>query len=59
MLYAAEVNVVRAQKLWPRSIAPPPLTEGDKRAYVAYAETEERRPEVDVRVDIGDQAHSA
>jgi membrane protein len=59
VLYAAEVNVVRAQRLWPRSIAPPPLTEGDKRAYVAYAESEERRPEMDVRVDIGDQAHSA
>jgi membrane protein len=59
VLYAAEVNVVRAHRLWPRSIAPPPLTDGDKRAYVAYAETEERRPEVDVRVDIGDQAHSA
>jgi membrane protein len=59
VLYAAEVNVVRAHRLWPRSIAPPPLTDGDKRAYVSYAETEERRPEVDVRVDIGDQAHSA
>ncbi len=33
VLYAAEVNVVRAQHLWPRSIAPPPLTDGDKRAY--------------------------
>jgi YihY family inner membrane protein len=52
VLYAAEVNVVRAQHLWPRSIAPPPLTDGDKRAYAAYAETEERRPDERVQVDI-------
>ncbi len=52
VLYAAEVNVVRAHHLWPRSIAPPPLTDGDKRAYAAYAETEERRPEERVEVDI-------
>jgi YihY family inner membrane protein len=58
VLYAAEVNVVRAQHLWPRSIAPPPLTEGDKRAYVAYAETEERRPEEDVQVEIDEGAPS-
>jgi membrane protein len=54
VLYAAEVNVVRARRLWPRSIAPPPLTEGDKRAYAAYAETEERRPDERVEVDIGE-----
>jgi YihY family inner membrane protein len=52
VLYAAEVNVVRANHLWPRSIAPPPLTDGDKRAYAAYAETEERRPDERVAVDI-------
>jgi YihY family inner membrane protein len=52
VLYAAEVNVVRAQRLWPRSISPPPLTEADKRAYESYARTEERRPETDVRLEI-------
>ena len=50
VVYAAEVNVVKAHRLWPRSIAPPPLTEADKRAYDAYAKTEERRP--DERVDV-------
>jgi YihY family inner membrane protein len=49
-VYAAEVNVVRKERFWPRSLAPPPLTDGDRRAYEAYAETEERRPEEDVRV---------
>jgi uncharacterized BrkB/YihY/UPF0761 family membrane protein len=56
VLYAAEVNVVRAGRLWPRSIAPPPLTDGDKRAYEAYAATEERRPDERVEVDIGEAA---
>jgi membrane protein len=55
VVYAAEVNVVRAQHLWPRSIAPPPLTDGDKRAYEAYAETEERRPETKVQLDIDEK----
>jgi YihY family inner membrane protein len=54
VLYAAEVNVVRAHHLWPRSIAPPPLTDGDKRAYEAYAETEQRRPETDVKLEISE-----
>ncbi|HYL53064.1 MAG TPA: YihY/virulence factor BrkB family protein [Acidimicrobiia bacterium] len=56
VLYAAEVNVVRSGRLWPRSIAPPPLTDGDKRAYEAYAATEERRPDERVEVDIGEAA---
>ena len=30
-VYAAEVNVVRARHLVPRSLAPPPLTEADER----------------------------
>jgi YihY family inner membrane protein len=53
-IYAAEVNVVRKQRLWPRALAPPPLTEADRRAYEAYAETEERRPGEDVRVTHSD-----
>ncbi len=51
-LLAAEVNVVRADKLWPRSLAPPPLNEADQRAYARYANVEERRPEEDVDVDF-------
>lgn len=31
-IYAAEVNVVLARKLWPRSIVTPPATTADKRA---------------------------
>src|SRR4030095_10178751 len=31
-LFAAEVNVVRKRRLWPRAIVQPPLTEADERA---------------------------
>jgi uncharacterized BrkB/YihY/UPF0761 family membrane protein len=34
-LYAAEVNVVRARRLWPRSILQPPLTRSDRQALAA------------------------
>src|SRR5262249_31232269 len=33
ILYAAEVNVVRVQHLWPRSMTPPPFTDADRRAF--------------------------
>jgi uncharacterized BrkB/YihY/UPF0761 family membrane protein len=49
-LYCAEFNVVRARRLWPRSIVQPPLTEPDKRTLAAIAKQEERRPEQDVEV---------
>ncbi|HET7487505.1 MAG TPA: YihY/virulence factor BrkB family protein [Acidimicrobiales bacterium] len=48
-LLAAEVNVVRAGRLWPRALTGD-LTPADKRAYASYAEVEERRPEVEVGV---------
>jgi YihY family inner membrane protein len=51
-LFAAEVNVVRKRRLWPRAIAQPPLTDADERALRSYAEQEERRPEVDISVRI-------
>jgi YihY family inner membrane protein len=52
VIYAAEVNVVRKERLWPRSLSAPPLTDGDERAYEAYARTEERRPKETVDVDF-------
>ena len=53
MVYAAEVNVVKARHLVPRSLAPPPLTEADEQVLTDVAETEQRRPEqpVDVSFD--------
>jgi YihY family inner membrane protein len=57
-LFAAEVNVVRKRRLWPRAIVQPPLTDADERALKSYAEQEERRPEEDVIVRIEEIATS-
>jgi inner membrane protein YhjD len=50
MIYAAELNVVRARHLVPRSLAPPPLTDADEAVLTDIAQTEQRRPEQDVEV---------
>jgi membrane protein len=42
LLYAAEANVVRARRLWPRSLLEP-VTEADRQALRAAAKVEERR----------------
>jgi membrane protein len=47
-LYAVEVSVVHARRLWPRSMFPPPLTEQDLRAYEMYAKVQQRRPEQEI-----------
>jgi YihY family inner membrane protein len=58
LLYAAEINVVLARRLWPRSLLPPPLTEPDKRVLIALAETEERRAGETVEVRFVSEADS-
>jgi uncharacterized BrkB/YihY/UPF0761 family membrane protein len=55
-LYGAEVNVVRARRLWPRSILQPPLTQADQRALTDLAKQEERRPEQAINVQFTPQA---
>jgi uncharacterized BrkB/YihY/UPF0761 family membrane protein len=54
VVYAAEVNVVRARHLFPRSLTAPPLTDADRRVFTDLAETEARRPEETVDVDFDD-----
>ena len=58
-LLAAEVNVVRTERLWPRSLITDPddLTEADRRALARHAETEERVPEQDVRTAVPGEQH--
>jgi YihY family inner membrane protein len=56
LLYAAEINVVLARRLWPRSLLQPPLTEPDKRVLTALAEAEERRAEQTVEVTFSPDA---
>jgi YihY family inner membrane protein len=55
-LYGAEINAVRAMRLWPRSITQPPVVEGDKRSYEHMAQVEKRRPEEEIRVTFDDQS---
>jgi YihY family inner membrane protein len=51
-LLAAEINVVRARRLWPRSFFSQPLLDADKRALTSSAETEERVEEENVEVNF-------
>jgi membrane protein len=50
IVYAVEIDVVRVNRLWPRSIVQPPLIEADKVYYSKALRTETRRPEQ--RLDI-------
>jgi len=51
-LLAAEVNVVKARRLWPRSFFNDPLLDADKRAMTSAAEVQERIHEENVEVDF-------
>lgn len=51
-MYAAELNVVLARRLWPRSLAPP-FTDADVRAMRQLAHQEERFPEARVAFGFG------
>lgn len=52
-LFAAEVNVVRKLRLWPRSLWPDPETDADRRTLEFHANVEERAPSEEVRVGFG------
>jgi YihY family inner membrane protein len=51
-IFAAEINVVRLRKLWPRSFFQPPLLDADRRALTSSAEVEERVEEQNVEVSF-------
>jgi membrane protein len=55
-LFAAEINVVRARRLWPRSLAVPPLGSQDREVLADQVEEERVRPEERVHVTFGDRA---
>jgi YihY family inner membrane protein len=54
-LYAAELNVVRTRRLWPRSIVQPPFTEADREMLTTYLREAQRRPEQ--RLSVGFRRH--
>jgi membrane protein len=57
IVYAIEVDAVRAKHLWPRSIMQPPLTEADKSYYTAALHAEAQRPEQHVAVAYDDTSN--
>src|ERR1700722_8076031 len=54
-VYCAEINVVLARRLWPRSIVQPPLTEADRASMSMQALQNQRRPEQHVTVTFNDR----
>jgi YihY family inner membrane protein len=51
-IFAAEINVVRVRRLWPRSFFSDPLLEADRRALTSSAEVEERVEQENVEVSF-------
>ncbi len=51
-MYAAEINVVRVERLSPRGLRKEPMTEADRRALRRHARMEERREDEDVDVSF-------
>ena len=58
-VYSAEINVVLARRLWPRSIVQPPLTEADRASMALQALQNQRRPEQHVAVTFDDRQPDA
>jgi uncharacterized BrkB/YihY/UPF0761 family membrane protein len=54
-VYAAEINVVLARRLWPRALVQPPLTEADRASMALQALQNQRRPEQHVEVTFDDR----
>jgi YihY family inner membrane protein len=54
-VYSAEINVVLARRLWPRSIVQPPLTEADRHSMALQALQNQRRPEQHIEVTFDDR----
>jgi len=58
-VYCAEINVVLARRLWPRSIVQPPLTEADRASMALQALQSQRRPEQHIEVNFDDRPPGA
>lgn len=59
VVFAAEVNVVRARSLWPRSLFGEPTTVSDQRSQVAQAEEAKMSDQAHVAVEFEPAAGSA
>jgi YihY family inner membrane protein len=58
-VYAAEINVVLARRMWPRAMVQPPLTEADRMSMALQALQNQRRPEQVVEVSFTDRPAGA
>lgn len=58
-MYAAEINVVRSRRLWPRSVQEPPLTEADKQAWTEMATATARGEDEHIVVEFDEPAVAA
>jgi YihY family inner membrane protein len=58
-LFAAELNVVRSRRLWPRSLIMPPMAGADERVLEDLARQEERLPDQRVEVSFEGGAEEA
>jgi YihY family inner membrane protein len=58
-VYSAEINVVLARRLWPRSILQPPLTEADRASLAMQALQNQRRKEQKIEVTFDDRQPGA
>jgi YihY family inner membrane protein len=58
-LYSAELNVVHARHLYPRSMMQPPLTEADRAALALQPLQNQRRPEQHIAVTFTDREDGA
>jgi membrane protein len=56
IVYAVEVDVVRARHLWPRSIVQPPLTDADRSYYTYALRAEAQRPEQRLKIGYKSKA---
>jgi YihY family inner membrane protein len=58
-IYAAEINAVRARRLWPRTMIQPPLTEADRASMTLQALQNQRRAEQQIEVTFSDRPAGA
>jgi uncharacterized BrkB/YihY/UPF0761 family membrane protein len=54
-VYAAEINVVLARRLWPRTIVQPPLTKADRTVMAGQALQNQRRDDQHIAVSFDDR----
>ena len=52
LIYSAEINVVVARRLWPRSISGPPRTQADRKVLMALSEQQDRAKDEHTTVEF-------